>query len=158
MKFRIENIKEMKMVGKVLKMSLVQNRTKELWQSFMSEMKDIKSMKGNDRYSLQVYEIDYFEKFNPNNEFQKYALIEVNDFNEVQSSMINFIIPEGMYAVFSYKGLNTDPSIFQNIYGVWLPSSDYLLDNRPHFEILGEKYKNNDPNSEEEIWIPIKNK
>lgn len=38
----------------------------------------------------------------------------------------------------------------------WLPASDYNLDNRPHFEVLGEKYKNNDPTSEEEIWIPIK--
>jgi AraC family transcriptional regulator len=29
------------------------------------------------------------------------------------------------------------------------------LDDRPHFEVLGEKYKNNDPTSEKEIWIPI---
>jgi AraC family transcriptional regulator len=35
-------------------------------------------------------------------------------------------------------------------------SKEYELDDRPHFEILGDKYKNNDPNSEEEIWIPIK--
>ena len=25
----------------------------------------------------------------------------------------------------------------------------------PHFEILGAQYKNNEPDSEEEIWIPI---
>lgn len=30
---------------------------------------------------------------------------------------------------------------------MWLPNSDYLLDDRPHFELLGDKYKNNDPNS-----------
>jgi AraC family transcriptional regulator len=35
-------------------------------------------------------------------------------------------------------------------------NSKYLLDNRPHFETLGEKYKNEDPSSEEEVWIPIK--
>ena len=34
----------------------------------------------------------------------------------------------------------------------------YTLDDRPHFEILGEKYKNQDPDSEEELWIPIKPK
>jgi len=27
-----------------------------------------------------------------------------------------------------------------------------------HFELLGEKYKNNHPDSEEEVWIPIKEK
>jgi AraC family transcriptional regulator len=35
-----------------------------------------------------------------------------------------------------------------------LPGSEYFLDNRPHFEVLGDKYKNNDPTSEEEIWKP----
>jgi len=49
-------------------------------------------------------------------------------------------------------------SFFQKIYTVWLPASDYVLDNRPHFEVLGDKYKNNDPSSEEEVWIPIKPK
>ena len=69
-----------------------------------------------------------------------------------------FILTGGLYAVFDYKGLNTDHSIYQYIFGTWLPNSDYVLDNRPHFEILGDKYKNNDPTSEEEIWIPIKPK
>jgi AraC family transcriptional regulator len=61
-----------------------------------------------------------------------------------------------MYAVFDYKGLNTDSSIFIYIFTEWLPGSIYVLDERPHFEVLGEKYKNNDPDSEEEICIPIK--
>jgi AraC family transcriptional regulator len=41
------------------------------------------------------------------------------------------------------------------IFNTWLPQSNYQLAPRPHFEILGEKYKNNHPDSEEEIWIPI---
>jgi AraC family transcriptional regulator len=72
--------------------------------------------------------------------------------------METIILQRGLYAVFDYKGLNTDNSIFQYILGTWLPTSDYELDNRPHFEVLGDKYKNNDPTSEEEIWIPIKTK
>jgi AraC family transcriptional regulator len=46
--------------------------------------------------------------------------------------------------------------VFLSIYSV--PASNYDLDDRPHFEILGDKYKNGDPNSEEDIWIPIKPK
>jgi AraC family transcriptional regulator len=64
----------------------------------------------------------------------------------------------GLYAVFNYKGSNMDHSIFEYIFRSWLPDSEYYLDNRPHFEVLGDKYKNNDPSSEEEIWIPIKPK
>lgn len=30
------------------------------------------------------------------------------------------------------------------------------MDDRAHFEVLGERYKNNDLSSEKEIWIPIK--
>ena len=62
-----------------------------------------------------------------------------------------------MYAVFQYKGDQSNaPAFFNAIYSEWLPTSYYELDWRPQFEILGEKYKTNDPNSEEEIWIPVK--
>ncbi len=63
--------------------------------------------------------------------------------------------PESLYAVFQYKGSNTTNKIFEYIYGTWIPSSGYLLDDRPHFEVLGEKYKNGSMYSEEEIWIPV---
>ena len=107
-------------------------------------------------FSLQVYDDNYFNSFNPTKEFTKWALIEVEHFDEVPDGMSTFVLPDGMYAVFHYKGLNTDTSIFKYIFSEWLPQSTYVLDNRPHFEILGEKYKNNDPDSEEEIWIPVK--
>lgn len=68
-------------------------------------------------------------------------------------------IQEGLYAVFKYKGDQSGiASFFNSIYTEWLPSSNYQLDNRPQFEILGDKYKNGNPNSEEEIWIPVKQK
>ena len=76
----------------------------------------------------------------------------------VPAEMETLVLQRGLYAVFDYTGLNTDHSIFQYILGTWLPQSDYVLDNRPHFEVLGEKYKYNDPTSEEEIWKTIKMK
>lgn len=47
---------------------------------------------------------------------------------------------------------------FRAIFQEWLPNSEYKLDGREHFEIMGEKYKNDLPASEEEVWIPIKSK
>ena len=70
--------------------------------------------------------------------------------------METFIMTGGLSAVFDYKGLNTDNAIFRYIFETWIPNSDYVLDNRPHFEVLGDKYRNNDPTSEEEIWIPVR--
>ena len=66
-----------------------------------------------------------------------------------------FSLEGGLYAVFDYKGSSNDSSVFQYIFGTWLPNSAYKLANRPHFEVLGINYRNNDPSSEEEIWIPI---
>jgi AraC family transcriptional regulator len=71
--------------------------------------------------------------------------------------METYILANGLYAVFQYKGLSSGSAAFyQYIYSDWIPNSEYQIDNRPHFEVLGEKYKNNDPTSEEEVWIPIK--
>jgi AraC family transcriptional regulator len=155
---RIEILKEKKLVGCKLKMSLTHNKTGQLWGSFAPRVKKIKNRVTSDKISMQVYDTSYHSNFNPSNEFEKWATVEVTDFIDVPKDMDTFNLIGGAYAVFDYKGSSNDNSIFQYIFMNWLPNSDYKLDNRPHFEILGEKYRNNDPNSEEEIWIPVKRK
>ena len=156
MNHRIAHFEEKKLAGKRLTMSLLENKTGELWKSFMQLRKEIKNNIGNDLYSVQVYDPFYFEHFNPATTFDKWATIEVSNFENLPESFECFVLPAGLYAVFQRKGMSTD--IFKTIYTEWLPNSEFMLDNRPHFEILGEKYKNGDPDSEEEIWIPIKQK
>jgi AraC family transcriptional regulator len=155
---KLQTCAEKKIIGVRISMTMAQNRTFELWQSFMPHKKEIRNAVGTDLISLQVYESPaYFEKFNPHTSFEKWAAIEVSDFSFVPSGMETFVLPAGLYAVFLYKGSISDAApFFQKLFGDWLPSSGYALDNRPHFELLGTKYKNNDPNSEEEIWIPVK--
>lgn len=153
---RIEFLTEKKLIGKRLEMSYINNKTPELWRSFMPRRNDIINNIGIELYSLQVYEVSYFDNFNPNKNFEKWALIEVPNFDIVPIDMETFVLRGGQYAVFLHKGSSVDVSLFEYIYASWLPNSKYSLDDRPHFEILGEKYKNNDPSSEEEIWIPIK--
>lgn len=155
---RIELIGPKKLVGKSIRMSLVNNLTKKLWQSFMPFRKEIKNAVGSDLYSMQVYDqlLDV-KNFNPNIEFTKWATIEVNDFSLIPDGMEVYELNGGLYAVFLHKGPpSTFQKTFQFIFGHWLPNSEYELDYREHFEVLGEKYKNNDPDSEEEVWIPIK--
>ena len=157
MKPRIEILQTKKLVGKSLKMSLTNNKTSELWASFSPKIKDIKNKCTTDKISMQVYDASYHTNFNPNNQFEKWATVEVAHFKDVSKEMETFTLNGGKYAVFDYKGSSNDSNtFFQYIFMTWLPNSEYQLDNRPHFEVLGEKYKNNDPSSEEEIWIPIK--
>ncbi len=155
---RIETIKDKKLIGMRLTMSLADNKTSELWSCFMPSRRALLNNLWDDLISMQIYSPCYFTNFTLTNEFEKWATMEVSNFDDVPKDMETFILSGGLYAVFDYKGLPTDSSIFQYIFGSWLPNSDYDLDDRPHFEVLGNKYRNNDPNSEEEIWIPIKTK
>jgi AraC family transcriptional regulator len=156
MQHRIEQLTEKKLIGKKMTMSFASNTTAELWKSFMPRRKEIPHGVGQDLYSIQIYPKHFFEHVDPNASFDKWAAIEVSDLSAVPQDMEAITLPAGSYAVFSYKGPAGSPEPFQYILQTWLPASEYELDTRPHFEFLGEKYKNNDPDSEEEIWIPLR--
>jgi AraC family transcriptional regulator len=147
---------EKKLIGMRLRMSFANNRTAELWRTFIPRRMEIVNRPTADLISLQVYGVGFFDDIEPSLEFEKWAAAEVADINEVPDGMEVFTIPGGLYAVFLHKGSDNDDSIFRYIFTDWLPGSGYMLDQRPHFEILGEKYKRGDLASEEEIWIPIK--
>jgi AraC family transcriptional regulator len=155
---RIETITPRKLIGKRMRMSLADNKTRELWSSFMPRRKEIINMLGTDLYSVQVYDrVPDYSKFDPNDPFYKWAAAEVSDYESLPEGMDTLELPGGDYAVFLHKGAaSTGPQTFQYIFGTWLPVSGYLLDNRPHFEVLGDLYRNDHPDSEEEIWIPVK--
>ena len=157
---RIEILQEKKLIGIRLTMSFANNQTFKLWQSFMPRRNEIKNSLSPDLFSIQIFPTSFeFTPLNLNATFEKWAAIEVSNFEEIPAGMETIILNKGLYAVFDYKGLSTDVTIFNYIFGTWLPNSKiYLLDDRPHFEVLGEKYKNNHPDSKEEIWIPIKTK
>jgi AraC family transcriptional regulator len=123
----------------------------------MPERMKIPNPVSNELISMRVYKEPLIVE-DANQEFEKWAAVEVFNFDKIPHRMECFTLNPGSYAVFDYKGLNTDTQIFIYIFKEWLPNSDYELDERPHFEILGNKYKNGDPESEEEIWIPIKQK
>ena len=154
---RIEISREIKVIGKKMMMSFSLNTTFELWKGFMPGRKEIQNAIGTNFYSIQIYSPLFFDNFNSNTQFEKWAAIEVSDFETIPPEMEAFVLPGGLYAVFLYHGAASQAEqTFQYIFGTWIPNSGYSLDNRPHFEILGKKYKNEDPDSEEEIWIPIK--
>lgn len=152
----LETIEEKRLIGVSMLMCFADFRVSELWRRFMAAKNQICNSLGPDLFSVSNYPPSFFTEFHTDNPFEKWAALEVADFTQVPPGMETYIIPAGLYAVFNYKGLSSDNTIFRDILNVWLPDSAYILDERPHFEILGDKYKNNDPESEEEIWIPIK--
>ncbi len=145
------------LVGMRMEMSLANNQTFRLWQTFMPRRREILNASSSNLFSLQLY-AEPLRLGDLHQSFSKWAAIEVSHADSIPEGMDMLHLPSGLYAVFTYKGLSTDSGIFIYIFSEWLPQSEFVLDHRPHFEILGEKYKNGDPNSEEEIWIPVKSK
>src|SRR5690606_17759423 len=160
MKPTIQTLPETKLIGKRVQMNFLNNRIPELWQGFMTRRKEIENTIGTDLYSVEIYsDSTFFARFNPATEFEKWAAVKVTDFEIIPAGMEKLIIPTGLYAVFPFKGTDSEAAeIYQYIIGTWLPESIYEFDHRPHFALMGEKYKNNDPGSEEDFWVPIKHK
>jgi AraC family transcriptional regulator len=126
-----------------------------LWPRVMPRLAQIRNRSSQDLISLRNFNgIPVFgPQANPN--FTYWGGVEVLEANK---GFEHLEIPAGTYAVFHYKGLSSDSTIWRYIYSQWLPNSKWELDERPHFERLGSKYKNDDPTSEEDIYIPIRPK
>lgn len=138
-------------------MSLVDNKTFELFSGFMPFREQIGNSLSTDIYEVMVYDDDHFKNFSPANTFTKWALTEVSVFDHIPESMERFTLEEGLYAVFNYKGLPKDfGNMMRYILMEWLPNSKYVMDQRPHFNVLGNTYKKDDPESEEDVYIPIR--
>lgn len=144
-------------VGHKLNMSYVNNRTAELWRTFMPRRREVGLAVGEDLFSVQIYPSDFFSVFSPVRSFEKWAAVEVTDNTAIPAGMHSIAIPGGLYAVFHFRGPSSQGrEVFQYIFEAWLPVSGYVLDDRPHFELLGPAYKNEDPSSEEDFWIPVR--
>ena len=126
-----------------------------LWPRVMPRLAQIRNRTSQDLISLRNF--NGIPVFGPqaNPDFTYWGGVEVLEANK---GFEHLEIPAGTYAVFHYKGLSSDSTIWRYIYSQWLPNSKWELDERPHFERLGSKYKNDDPTSEEDIYIPIRPK
>lgn len=148
-----------KMIGMRIRTCLAENASSSLWRQFKSRQKEIRDKIDANFYSIQVFDsIPAFHSFSPDTLFDKWAAVEVSDFGRPPEEMATYILPGGTYAVFTYRGGMAEfLAASRYFYDVWLPQSGYELDHRPHFECMDDRYKGPaDPNSEEEVWIPVK--
>lgn len=155
----IIQLKERKLIGMRISTSFAEDKTLELWQAFKKRVGEIENRSGNDFYSVQVYDKSMgFSKLQPTTTFEKWAAVEVSEVSHIPSGMHQHIILSGEYAVFTHKGpVSEFHKTAEYIFNSWLPSSGYALDDRDHFEILGDKYLGTmHPDSEEEVWIPVR--
>jgi AraC family transcriptional regulator len=154
---RIVELEPMQLVGMSLEMSRIDNKTGELWGSFMPRRAEVARRASEDYVSMQVYPAGPGQIADPAARFTKWALVQVEDFEQVPAGMSTYSLGGGTYAVFDHNGPATDLSTVTFIFTQWLPnSSEYELDDREHFEILPPGYDALDPDAHEEFWIPVR--
>lgn len=156
---RIETASSKQLVGKRLSMSYAQDRTPELFRSFMPHRNTIAKKVDEFVYAVNIFP-DHLpiESIAATTTFEKWAVAEVREFVDLPDGMEAYTLPGGLYAVFIHHGpASAFAKTFGYIFGTWLPASIYSYDiSRPRFEKISPSYKPDDPNAEEEIWIPIK--
>lgn len=155
---RIEKFETKLLCGISLNMSLANNRTYELWSSFMPLRKKVTNAVSTDLYSMQVYGEDLdVNELNPTQTFTKWAAIEVRDHSKIPEKLFPYVLGQGLYAVFIHTGTAQEfPKTFGFIFNEWIPNSLYEIDTREHFELIPETYEPDDSMAKEEVWIPIK--
>ena len=144
------------LVGISMEMSRIADRTLDLWRSFMPRRGEVEARTSTDYMSMQVYPDGAGQVADPSALFTKWAVVEVSARDALPAGMSPYDLAGGLYAVFLHNGPATDLSIFGYIFTDWLPNSEYVLDDREHFEVLPADYKPMDPNAHEEIWVPVR--
>lgn len=145
-------------IGNSLEMSFSKDTSFDLWRNFMPRRNEIENRINSDLFSIQIFDalLD-FNRFDPELVYQNWAVVEVSQVNRIPENMKKLEINGGLYAVFIHRG--TKQMIFNTwnyIHNFWMPKSGYRLDFREHFQILREGYNPNSPDSEEELWVPVK--
>lgn len=157
----IKNTDPIKLIGICIETSLANDKTSLLWNRFMKLKGSIENNKGEKLYSVQVYGEKFMNgEFDTLSQFSKWAATEVYDFEKIPKGLEKLEIPAGKYAIFTHEGTAKEfAQTSTYIFNKWLPESDFKLDNRPHFEVLGDDYKGpENPDSKEDIWIPVRAK
>ncbi|MCA0132761.1 GyrI-like domain-containing protein [Winogradskyella alexanderae] len=124
-----------------------------LWKQFMPNKYKIDNNVGQELIALQ-----YYANFNDTRQpYDIMACTEVTDLKNIPDGLVGFTIPKGEYAVFVLKGTDAG-GLYRKILSEWLPTSGCVIDDRPHFQVMGKKYINGSEKSEEDFYIPIKSK
>jgi AraC family transcriptional regulator len=155
---QVQHIAPIKVIGVRAEMSLAEDRTGDLWGTFMPRRNEISARTDASYLSIRSLRGGLDALSDPDARFEKWAAVAVEHHDEVPEGMLAHTLSGGRYAVFEHCGpASAFPQTLQFIFGIWLPASGYQLDAaRQQFEVLAEDYDPFDPQSREEVWLPLR--
>ncbi len=154
---RIETVSPRVLVGVRMEMSMVADRTSDLWRSFGPRMREIPGRITEGSVALRSYRAPG-DVFDPEAVFERWAGVEVSGHEGVPEGLDTCRIAGGLYAVFEHRGPASDLAPFRFFFQEWLPASPFDLDLRPHFELLSASYDPRSPDATEECFVPLRDR
>lgn len=106
-------------------------------------------------YGVELYSKESME----GGDWFYFPAVQVSDLRDIPGVLFAKTFPACHCAVFTVTGgVPKLGEVFSEIYGQWLPASGYEMAYPWDFEVYGEQFKGDDPDSLVEIYIPIKEK
>lgn len=132
------------------------NDISELWDRFIEVMDEVP----NKVNPAVCYGVEFYtEEGLAVQKWNYMAALEVSTLEAIPIAMVGKVIPAQMYAVFTHKGsIDTLSHSFKVIYDEWLPTSEYEPAAMFDFELYDERFNHGSPNSEVDIYLPVRHK
>jgi len=123
----------------------------KLWSRFIPRAQEIKSRAAAASLGLCISE--GFDDC----KFAYLACVEVSNADSIPEGMVARSVPASKYLVFTHKGsVDELGKTYDFIYGTYIPNSTYEIASMVDFELYDERFNPNSPDSELDIYIPIK--
>lgn len=128
------------------------------WFELKSNMDAVERKNEHTMYGFE----DYSEEFcSEPLSFYYMAGVEVSQDTHLSEGMYRKVVPKAKYAVFTVNGNNANGEIgkaFQYIYHVWLPNSEYCIDENVlfDFEYYDERWDCQFGAAQMDIYVPVR--
>jgi predicted transcriptional regulator YdeE len=138
-----------------------ENAIAKLWSRFGKEIPNIPGQLGWRSFGLMLHNPDN----PPGAPFNYMAAVQIFKDGDIPEGMTRIEVPAARYIALTLRGpLDEISDAFKHFWGHWLPNSPYEYDGgtqtgKYEFELYDQRYTQpNDPNSEIDLYFPIRAK
>ncbi|WP_224491079.1 GyrI-like domain-containing protein [Robertkochia flava] len=158
---RIINSPGFRIIGIKRSFEACRIQPQEPWMKFMPLLKTLASGRADSYlYAVQEYQTNPDSpQYGPATIIHFWAGIRMrNEANLLPKEVESLTVTSGSYAVFLHRGPAREFSkTMDDILNGWLPDSGYVLEQRPHLQVMTPEYKGPEhPDAEEEVWVPVR--
>lgn len=128
----------------------------EFWNHFIARMDEIKNPIAKETFGMCLPNHPHVKKRDENH-FVYIPCMPVEKTAPIPEGMVDLEVPANTYAVFTHKGpISLFPHTINYVWGTWMLENQNLRAEGPDFELYDERFQFEDPKTEIDIWIPIK--